>query len=51
MPERKLVTEALKRGLGSVTVEAVAKELSGRPLIRSEVDGRDDGNHERDAGA
>ena len=39
--ERKLMTEGLKRGLGSVTVEAVAKELAGRPLIRSEVDGRE----------
>ncbi len=41
VPERKLLTEALKRGLGSVTVQATAKELSGRPLIRSEVAGRD----------
>jgi conjugative relaxase-like TrwC/TraI family protein len=40
MPERKLLTEALKRGLGSVTVEGVAKEMKERPLIRSEVDGR-----------
>jgi conjugative relaxase-like TrwC/TraI family protein len=39
--ERKLATEALKRGLGSVTVEAVAKELAERPLIRSEVEGRE----------
>ena len=38
--ERKLLTEGLKRGLGSVTVRAVAKELAGRPLIRSDVDGR-----------
>lgn len=41
VPERKLMTEALKRGLGAVTVNAVAKELSGRPLIRSQVDDRD----------
>ncbi len=41
VPERKLMTEALKRGLGSVTVDAVAKELSTRPLIRSHVEGRD----------
>ncbi len=38
--ERKLVTEALKRGLGSVTVEGVQRELARRPLIRAEVDGR-----------
>jgi len=40
VPERKLVTEALKRGLGAVTVEGVAGEVSKRPLIRSEIDGR-----------
>ncbi len=40
VPERKLATEALKRGLGAVTVEGVAREMRGRPLIRSEVDGR-----------
>ncbi len=40
LPERKLLTEALKRGIGSVTVDAVAKEMQERPLIRSEVDGR-----------
>lgn len=41
VPERKLMTEALKRGLGAVTVEDTAKELSTRPLIRSRVDDRD----------
>ncbi|MCZ2341355.1 MAG: relaxase domain-containing protein [Bacteroidales bacterium] len=41
VPERKLMTEALKRGLGAVTVEHTAKELQRRPLIRSQVDGRD----------
>lgn len=41
LPERKLVTEALKRGLGAVTVERVAREMRARPLIRSQVDGRD----------
>jgi conjugative relaxase-like TrwC/TraI family protein len=41
VPERKLVTEALKRGLGSVTVEDVTREMAQRPLIRSEVDGRE----------
>ncbi|MGV2336350.1 MAG UNVERIFIED_CONTAM: relaxase domain-containing protein [Planctomycetaceae bacterium] len=40
VPERKLTTEALKRGIGAVTVEGVAVELKRRPLIRSEVDGR-----------
>lgn len=40
VPERKLVTEALKRGLGAVTVEDVAREASARPMIRSSVDGR-----------
>jgi conjugative relaxase-like TrwC/TraI family protein len=41
LPERKLVTEALKRGLGAVTVEDVAREMKSRPLIRSELDGRE----------
>ena len=40
VPERKLLTEALKRGLGSVTVEDTARELRNRPLIRSDVLGR-----------
>ena len=40
VPERKLLTEALKRGLGSVTVEATQRELAKRPLIRGDVDGR-----------
>ena len=40
MPERKLLTEALKRGLGSVTVEDTSRELRDRPLIRSDVAGR-----------
>ncbi len=38
--ERTLVTEALKRGLGTVTVEDVAREVNERPLIRSQIDGR-----------
>jgi predicted ATPase len=38
--ERKLVTEALKRGIGAVTVEDVAREVAERPLLRSEVEGR-----------
>lgn len=40
VPERKLVTEALKRGLGSVTVEDVTQEVESRPLIRSDIEGR-----------
>jgi conjugative relaxase-like TrwC/TraI family protein len=40
LPERKLVTEALKRGLGGVTVDAVTRTMQERPLIRSEIDGR-----------
>ncbi len=40
LPERKLLTEALKRGIGSVTVDGVTTELAKRPLIRSEVEGR-----------
>jgi len=40
VPERKLATEALKRGIGAVTVEGVNRELAKRPLIRSNVSGR-----------
>jgi conjugative relaxase-like TrwC/TraI family protein len=40
VPERKLLTEALKRGLIDVTVEDVRRELDRRPLIRGDVDGR-----------
>lgn len=40
LSERKLLTEALKRGLGSVTLEDVKKELARRPLIRGEYDGQ-----------
>jgi conjugative relaxase-like TrwC/TraI family protein len=40
VPQRKLITEALKRGLGSVTVEAVAHEVDQRPLILSDTAGR-----------
>ncbi len=40
VPERKLVTEALKRGLGAVTVENVTREVEKRPLIRSDLAGR-----------
>jgi hypothetical protein len=40
VPERKLVTEALKRGIGAVTVEGVTHEVGERPLIRSQVAGR-----------
>jgi conjugative relaxase-like TrwC/TraI family protein len=38
--ERKLLTEALKRGVGSVTLEGVKRELSARPLIRGEHGGQ-----------
>jgi len=40
VPERKLLTEALKRGIGAVTVEDVTREMLERPLIRSDVGGR-----------
>jgi conjugative relaxase-like TrwC/TraI family protein len=40
VPERKLVAEALQYGLGTVTVENVAGELSKRPLVWCEVAGR-----------
>lgn len=38
--ERELLTQALRRGLGSVTVEGVQSELAGRPLVRATQDGR-----------
>ena len=40
VPERKLLTEALKRGIGAVTVEGVTSEMQSRPLIRNDVGGR-----------
>jgi predicted transcriptional regulator len=40
VPERKIATEALKRGIGAVTVEDVTREVGSRSLIRSEVAGR-----------
>jgi len=40
VPERKLVAEALRHGLGEVTLENVTCELSRRPLVWSEVAGR-----------
>lgn len=40
VPERKLLTEALKRGIGAVTVDGVSREVKERPLIRSNVAGR-----------
>ncbi len=40
VPARKLVTEALKRGIGAVTVENVTREVGSRPLIWSTVAGR-----------
>jgi conjugative relaxase-like TrwC/TraI family protein len=38
--ERALMTEALKRGVGSVNVEGVKRELDGRHLIRGQRAGR-----------
>ncbi|HLN26700.1 MAG TPA: MobF family relaxase [Gemmataceae bacterium] len=40
VPERKLLTEAMKRGVAGVTVEGVQRELARRSLIRGEKDGR-----------
>jgi conjugative relaxase-like TrwC/TraI family protein len=38
--ERDLLTEALKCGIGAVTVEDITRELRSRPLIWSDVAGR-----------
>jgi conjugative relaxase-like TrwC/TraI family protein len=40
VPERTLATEALKRGIGMVTVPGVLDKVQNRPLIRRSVDGR-----------
>lgn len=40
IPERKLITEALKRGIGEVSVDKTADEVRSRTLIRREVAGR-----------
>lgn len=40
VPERKLVTEALKRGIGAVTVENVTREVRRRPFMWSDGAGR-----------
>ena len=40
VPERKLHTEALKRGIGTVSVAGVLDETRSRPLIRRDLDGR-----------
>lgn len=40
VPERKLLTEALKRGIGTVSVEGVQRELARRPMIRGKQNGR-----------
>ena len=40
-PERKLLTEALKRGVGAVTLDSVKAELAARPLVRGAVKGRE----------
>ena len=49
VPERNLLTEALKRGIGSVTVEGVKRELAQRPLIRGEAGRPRDGDDARHA--
>jgi hypothetical protein len=36
--ERKLFTEALKKGIGSVTIKDVKREIKERPLVRAEMD-------------
>ncbi|WP_020472296.1 MobF family relaxase [Zavarzinella formosa] len=38
--EKELLTEALKRGIGYVTVDGVREELGRRPLIRRVIEGR-----------
>ncbi len=40
VPERTLITEALKRGIGAVMVEHLAREVASRSLARNEVNGR-----------
>ena len=40
VPERHLLAEALRRGVGAVTVEAVAGEFAARPLLAREVAGQ-----------
>jgi conjugative relaxase-like TrwC/TraI family protein len=40
LPERKLLTEALRHGLGDVTVEGVRREYTRRPMIRAELNGQ-----------
>jgi conjugative relaxase-like TrwC/TraI family protein len=40
VPEKALLAEALRRGIGQVTVERVRKELSRRDLLAREVEGR-----------
>src|ERR1019366_5119302 len=37
VPERTLLTEALKRGIGSITVEDATREVGQRPFIRSDA--------------
>lgn len=40
LPERRLLTEALKRSVGSASPEAVTKQLESRGLMAAERDGR-----------
>ena len=50
VPERKLLTEALKRGLGSVTVEGVTREVETASADPQRGRRPHDGDDERDAG-
>ena len=50
VPERKLLTEALKRGLGAVTVEDVTRESAGASADPKRCRRPQDGDDERDAG-
>ena len=45
VPERKLLTEALKRGVGAVTVEGVKKELARAAADPGRTVRADDGHH------
>jgi hypothetical protein len=40
VPEKKLLAEALKHGLGAVTVEGVQQAFAGQPLFVEEREGR-----------
>ncbi len=40
VPERKLLTEAMKRGVGTASAASIKKEMTKRALIVSTIDGR-----------